>query len=58
LNEWALAAPEVQTLYRDFLPAGFVAAAPVERVRKEEVWAIGSFGFADFGFLISRLPFC
>jgi hypothetical protein len=53
-----LAAPEAQTLYRDFLPAGFVTEPAPERVRKGEACATGSFGFADLGFLISRLPFC
>jgi hypothetical protein len=44
--------------YRDFLPGGFVAAPMPDFVRKGVSCAADVFGFADFGFRTSRLPFC
>jgi hypothetical protein len=43
--------------YRDFLPGGFVAA-PIPDFVKNGVSCAGVFGFADFGFRTSLLPFC
>jgi hypothetical protein len=44
--------------HRDFLPVGFAAAPMPDFVRKGVACAGGVFGLADFGFRISRLPFC
>jgi hypothetical protein len=44
--------------YRDFLPGGFVAAPIPDFVRNGVSCVADFFGFADFGFRISRLPFC
>jgi hypothetical protein len=59
------ASPELKTAYRrvagryrDFFPGGFVAAPIPDFVRNEVSCAADVFGFPDFGFRISRLPFC